>query len=105
MAKDPARTATFSPSRVLPGDMRRIEGREWWLWLLAVGVTLLLTAAIISFTFPWFPFQPYTSYWSDLRDWVRALAALVLMFDLYTIYQHLQLQRMRRELAEREQLV
>jgi PAS domain S-box-containing protein len=104
MVKDPVRTATLSPARVPPGEMRRIEGREWWLWLLAVGVTLLLTAAIISFTFPWFPFQPYTSYWTDLRDWVRALAALVLMFDLYTIYQHLQLQRMRRELAEREQL-
>ena len=104
MARDPVRAAIPTNFTPLPGEMRRIEGREWWLWLFAVGVTLLLTATIISFTFPWFPFQPYTTYWSDLRDWVRALAALVLMFDLYTIYQHLQLQRMRRELAEREQL-
>jgi PAS domain S-box-containing protein len=98
------RITSPTPGAPLPGEMRRIEGREWWLWLFAVGVTLLLTATIISFTFPWFPFQPYNTYWSDLRDWVRALAALVLMFDLYTIYQHLQLQRMRRQLAEREQL-
>ncbi|HKT67850.1 MAG TPA: diguanylate cyclase, partial [Terriglobales bacterium] len=104
MPKDSVRTGTLTPATPLPGEMRRIEGREWWLWLFAVGVTLLLTATIISFTFPWFPFQPYTTYWADLRDWVRALAALVLMFDLYTIYQHLQLQRMRRQLAEREQL-
>jgi PAS domain S-box-containing protein len=84
--------------------MRRIEGREWWLWVFAVGITLLLTAGIISFTFPWFPFQPYNTYWADLHDWVRALAALVLMFDLYTIYQHRQLQQTRGQLAEREQL-
>ena len=104
MSKDPVRTADLNLGQPLPVEMRRIEGREWWLWVFAVGVTLLLTAAIISFTFPWFPFQPYNTYWSDLRDWVRALAALVLMFDLYTIYQHLQLHRMRRVLTEREQL-
>jgi diguanylate cyclase (GGDEF)-like protein/PAS domain S-box-containing protein len=104
MAKDPARVPNLAPGTALPSEMRRIEGREWWLWVFAVGVTLLLTAGIISFTFPWFPFQPYNTYWADLRDWVRALAALVLMFDLYTIYQHRQLQRTRWQLAEREHL-
>ena len=32
------------------------------------------------------------------------MAALVLLFDIYTVYQHLQLQRIRRQLAERDQL-
>src|SRR4029077_17851613 len=32
------------------------------------------------------------------------LAALVLLFDAYTIYQQLQLQRIRRQLAERDRL-
>ena len=104
MPKDPVRAASPSLGAPLPTERRRIEGREWWLWVFAVGVTLLLTAGIISFTFPWFPFQPYNTYWADLHDWVRALAALVLMFDLYTIYQHRQLQRTRGQLAEREQL-
>lgn len=104
MAKDQVRAANPALGAALPTEMRRIEGREWWLWVFAVGVTLLLTAAIISFTLPWFSFQPYSTYWSDLRDWVRALAALVLMFDLYTIYQHRQLQHTRWQLAEREQL-
>jgi PAS domain S-box-containing protein len=104
MAKGSARAVNPSLGAPLPAEMRRIEGREWWLWVFAVGVTLLLTAGIISFTFPWFPFQPYNTYWSDLHDWVRALAALVLMFDLYTIYQHRQLQQTRGQLAEREQL-
>ena len=84
--------------------MRQIEGREWWLWGFAVAVTLALTLGIVSFTFPWFHFESDSSYWFDLREWVRGLAGLVLLFDLYTIYQHFQLQRIRRQLAERDQL-
>jgi PAS domain S-box-containing protein len=89
---------------VIPTTMRRIEGREWWLWGFAVAVTLALTLGIVSFTFPWFNREGDVSYWFDLREWVRGLAALVLLFDFYAIYQHLQLHRIRRQLAERDQL-
>jgi PAS domain S-box-containing protein len=85
-------------------QVRRIEGREWWLWSFAVVVTLALTFGIVSFTFPWFHWQSDTSYWFDLKEWVRGLAALVLLFDIYTVYQHRQLSQTRRKLAEREQL-
>src|SRR5271156_282909 len=88
----------------IPTEMRRIEGREWWLWGFAVAVTLALTLGIISFTFPWFNRETDVGYWFDLREWVRGLAALVLLFDFYAIYQHLQLHRIRRQLAERDQL-
>src|SRR6202142_3790753 len=88
----------------IPVEMRRIEGREWWLWGFAVAVTLALTLGIVSFTFPWFRWDADASYWFDLREWVRGLAALVLLFDFYTVYQHLQLHRIRRQLAERDQL-
>ena len=43
-------------------------------------------------------------YTLSLKEWVRGLAALVLLFDIYTVYQHLQLQRMRHRLAERDRL-
>ena len=89
---------------VIPTTMRRIEGREWWLWGFAVAVTLALTLGIVSFTFPWFNRDGDVAYWFDLREWVRGLAALVLLFDFYAIYQHLQLHRIRRQLAERDQL-
>jgi len=89
---------------VIPTQMRRIEGREWWLWGFAVAVTLALTLGIFSFTFPWFNRETDASYWFDLKEWVRALAALVLLFDFYAVYQHLQLHRIRRQLAERDQL-
>ncbi|MGD0506168.1 MAG: EAL domain-containing protein [Terriglobales bacterium] len=88
----------------IPAEMRRIEGREWWLWGFAVLVTLALTLGIISFTFPWFNRETDASYWFDLREWVRGLAALVLLFDFYAVYQHLQLHRIRHQLAERDQL-
>jgi PAS domain S-box-containing protein len=88
----------------IPVQMRQIEGREWWLWGFAVAVTLALTLGIVSFTFPWFRWDADASYWFYLREWVRGLAALVLLFDFYTVYQHLQLHRIRRQLAERDQL-
>src|SRR5712664_3952860 len=84
--------------------MRQVEGREWWLWGSAVVVTLVLTVGILSLTFPGFHLPTDAAYSLSLKEWVRGLAALVLLFDIYTVYQQWQLQRVRRQLAEREQL-
>ena len=83
--------------------MRQVEAREWWLWGFAVTVTLVLTAGIMSLTFSG-PHLLENSEWLDLKEWVRGLACLVLLFDIYTVYQQLQLQRIRRELTQRNQL-
>jgi PAS domain S-box-containing protein len=91
-------------SEPAPILIRKVEGREWWLWGFAVAVTLVLTFGILSLTFPGFYLSKDESLFLNLKEWVRGLAALVLLFDIYTIYQHLQLQRIRRRLAEREQL-
>ncbi|MGH9502234.1 MAG: putative bifunctional diguanylate cyclase/phosphodiesterase [Terriglobales bacterium] len=89
-----------------PAPIQRwqIEGREWWLWGLAVVVTLVLTFGIVSLTYFQVHPQGEGSYWTDLKEWVRGLACVVLLFDIYTLYQHRQLQRMRRRLAERDRL-
>jgi diguanylate cyclase (GGDEF)-like protein/PAS domain S-box-containing protein len=84
--------------------LRQVEGREWWLWGFAVAVTLVLTFGILSLTFSGFHLANDRLYSLNLKEWVRGLAALVLLFDIYTVYQHLQLQRMRRQLAERDRL-
>jgi PAS domain S-box-containing protein len=84
--------------------MRQVEGREWWLWGFAVAVTLVLTFGILSLTFPGFHLATNKEYFLNLKEWVRGLAALVLLFDIYTVYQHRQLQVIRRQLAERDRL-
>ena len=84
--------------------MRQVEGREWWLWGSAVAVTLVLTFGILSLTFPGFHLPVDSAYSLNLKEWVRGLAALVLLFDIYTVYQQRELQRIRRRLAEREHL-
>src|SRR6266496_1545583 len=83
---------------------RRLEWQEWWLWIFAIVVTLALTAGIAFLTFLGNHTPDDKRYWYDLKEWVRGLAALVLLFDIYTVYQHLQLQRIRRELAEQSEL-
>jgi PAS domain S-box-containing protein len=84
--------------------MRQVEGREWWLWGFTVAVTLVLTVGILSLTFPDIHQSSDSVYSLNLKEWVRGLAALVLLFDIYTIYQQRQLHQIRRQLAEREQL-
>ncbi len=100
-----SRPAVFaSKTKTSAFRMSQVEGREWWLWGSAVAVTLALTFGILSLTFPGLH-QPTDNVYSlNLKEWVRGLAALVLLFNIYTVYQHLQLQRVRRQLAEREQI-
>jgi len=83
--------------------IRQVEASEWWLWGLAVTVTLVLTAGIVSLTYPGNHLLQ-NSEWLDLKEWVRGLACLVLLFDIYTVYQQVQIQRIRRELTQRNQL-
>src|SRR6202167_2762160 len=84
--------------------MRRIERREWLLWSSAILVTLLLTLAILSFSFPML--RQYAGDFDNLHlsIAIRGLVALVLLFDLYTIYQQVQIYRIRHQLVEREEL-
>ena len=84
--------------------LRRIEHREWWLWASAVLITLLLTAGIMSFLPPLLHSGEKTESALTLQRAMWGLVGIVLLFDLYTIYQQLQLHRTRRRLFEREEL-
>src|SRR5271157_5290243 len=84
-------------------QMRKIEVQEWWLWSSTICITLLLTAGIVSFLVPlWHSSaEPYSV---DLKQTARGLAGAVLLFNLYTIYQQLQIHRVRRQFTQREEL-
>src|SRR6202142_1468152 len=95
---------TQNEPETIPVDVRLIEGRAQWLLGFTVFVTLALAVGIVSFIFPSFDRATDAAYRFDLRHWVRAIAALLLLLDSYAFYQHLQIQRIRRQLAERDQL-
>jgi len=102
-----ARTADESEltsSQKLRANFRRIERREWWLWAAAVIITLLLTIGLASFLLP--SAHGHADHLSEtvVSQAFRGLVGLVFLFDLYTIYQHLLIYRIRRELVQREEL-
>src|SRR5260370_534517 len=86
------------PTETIGTSIGRIERREWFLWTAAVVVTLLLTFGLASFLLR--EDDPL----SDFPQAVRGLIGLVLIFDIYTLYQQVQIHRMRRKLIRGEQL-
>jgi PAS domain S-box-containing protein len=94
--KNSSRVKTaYDEHNALP-DLRKIESRQWWLWASAVVITLILTAGLLSFTFPFLFEKAETSYIANLRLSLRALVGLVMLFDIYAFYQQLQIYRVRK---------
>jgi PAS domain S-box-containing protein len=91
-------------AKALRANFRRIERREWWLWAAAAIVTLLLTVGLASFLLPSAHLHQDFYSLNVLPQAIRGLVGLVFLFDLYTIYQHLLIYRIRRQLVEREEL-
>ena len=92
------------PSDTVSASLRRTERREWWLWFASIVVTLVLTAGVLSFIAPELAAHKRPISWMGFPQAVRGLVAVVLLFDLYTIYQQWQIHRIRRELFQREEL-
>src|ERR1700674_3030770 len=88
------------PAQKMQATMRRIERREWCLWSYAVLVTILLTLGIASFAFPALLSQTGEAYSFSINQAVRGLVGLVLVFNVYVIYQQVQLNRIRRQMTE-----
>jgi diguanylate cyclase (GGDEF)-like protein len=99
---EPETLQTPVPERAeqIKTNMRHIARRQWWLWSSAVLVTLLLTLGIASFAFPGLLTQAENSFSSDLDIAMRGLIGLVLIFNIYTIYQQLQIHRIQANLSQ-----
>jgi two-component system, cell cycle sensor histidine kinase and response regulator CckA len=92
-----------SPSESNPENWRIIERRQWWLSSTGIAVSLLLTVGIVSFVLPEF-IPGLGGYSVDTSLAVHALIGMVLLFDLYIIFQQHQLYRVRKQILEREEL-
>jgi PAS domain S-box-containing protein len=84
---------------------RRSERRQWWLSSSAIAVSLVLTSGIVSVLLPsMVPQLGSSAYAFDTNIAVHALVGMILLFDVYVIFQQVQLSRFRKQLAEREEL-
>jgi diguanylate cyclase (GGDEF)-like protein len=84
----------------IQATMRHVGRRQRRLWSAGVMVTLLLTLGIASFAFPGLLTQADSSYSFNLSQAVRGLVGLVLLFNVYTIYQQLQIRGVQEKLGE-----
>jgi len=88
------------PAKEIQLTMRRMDRRQWWLWSYAFIVTLLLLVAVASFAFPALLSEVGSDYSFLVNQAVRGLVGLVLIFNVYVIYQQLQITRIRRQLTD-----
>lgn len=80
--------------------MHEVGRHQWWLSSSAMMVTLLLTLGIASFSFRGLLTQEDALYSFNLSQALWGLVGLVLLFNVYTIYQQLQIHRMQHVLTE-----
>ena len=86
----------------IAANLRRIEKRDWWIWANSIFVMLLLTGALISFTLPSLSPGATPLFRIKVTEAIFGLVALVVLFNVYTIYQQVLIKRLRRQLAEKQ---
>lgn len=80
-------------------SLKRLERRDWWLWWGAIVVMLLLTLAVVALAVPTFLREQDSFFQFNMNQAVRGLVALVLLFNVYTVYQQILIKRLRGQLA------
>ena len=100
MDKGSSISFTAPPGGQINTIVRRIDARQWWLWCSTMLVTLLAMAGIASFVLPAL-FSQFASFHSFfLNDAVRGLLGLVVLFNVYVVYEQLQINRIRKQVTE-----
>jgi diguanylate cyclase (GGDEF)-like protein len=98
-------SAPLSPeasAKELAEERRRIDKRDWWVRGYSIFVILLLTFAVISLTLPALVNDAETYLHIKLTEAVFGLITLIVLFNLYTIYQEILIKRLRRQLLEKQ---
>jgi len=86
-----------------PGhEFLRPEKKNWWLWGHAVFLMGLLIFVVIPFSFPGLPEKVEARLRIGTTDVVLFFVALVVLFDLHSVYQQFLIRRLRRQLAEKQ---
>jgi diguanylate cyclase (GGDEF)-like protein len=99
---DTAPAPTEVAAQELADERRRIEKRDWWVRGYSIFVILLLTFAVISLTLPALLTGEETFFKIKLTEAVFGLITLIILFNIYTIYQEMLIKRLRRQLLEKQ---
>ncbi len=91
-----------SSDHEIADNLRKIEKRDWWVWANSIFVMLLLTGAVISFILPSLGQGTAPLFRIKVTEAIFGLVALVVLFNVYTIYQQVLIKRLRRQLAEKQ---
>lgn len=79
--------------------LQKLARHDWSLWGTATVVILSLSAAVASMAV-WITAAPNDPFYQvNLSQSIRGLLGLVLLFSVYTLYQQIQLRRIRQELT------
>jgi hypothetical protein len=82
-------------------SLRRLERRDWSLWGSATVIMLSLIAAIVSLSVSVSALAGEPLFAFHMSQSVRGLLGLVLLFNVYTVYQQVQLKSVRGRLGAR----
>ena len=86
----------------LAEERRRIDKRDWWVRGYSILVIALLTFAVISLTLPAILTGAETVFGIKFTEAVFGLITLIVLFNIYTIYQEILIKRLRRQLLEKQ---
>jgi len=98
----PLHSSAEAGAKELAEERRRIEKRDWWVRGYSILVILLLTFAVISLALPALLTGAETFFRIKLTEAVFGLIILIVLFNIYTIYQEILIKRLRRQLLEKQ---
>lgn len=86
-------------------NLRGLERRDWWLWWSAITVILLLTLTVVTVSLPNILKESDRTFQMNLNLAIHALVALVLLFNIYTVYQQWLIKRLRTQTAKHVEIL
>jgi diguanylate cyclase (GGDEF)-like protein len=95
-------SSTETGLKELAEERRRIDRRDWWVRGYSIFVILLLTFAVFALTLPALLTGAETFFKIRLTEAVFGLITLIVLFNIYTIYQEILIKRLRRQLLEKQ---
>jgi len=94
--------ASASDTPDLRRERQRIDKRHWWVRAYSIFVILLLTFAIISLSLPAVLQGAETFFKIRISEAVFGLIALIVLFNVYTVYQEILIRRLRLQILEKQ---